>query len=195
MTATDEELCRAFLSGKEQAFDQLVLRHQSRIFSLCFRMLGDAEDADECAQDAFVKVHAALPKFEFRAKFSTWLYRIAMNVCKNRLSSAAFRKKKSEISLATGAGEKDLEIRDEGQAARAETKELGELIQQGLGELSEQDRSLITLCDLENLSYEEIAETLSLELGTVKSRIFRTRERFRIILEKLMGETPLDKRT
>lgn len=182
LESSDEDLCRAFVSGKAEAFDALVLRHQDLTFGLCLRMLGDREDADECAQDVFVKIHQALPRFEFRSKFTTWLYRIAMNVCKNRIDSAAFRRKKEERALPDGVDFPD----HRGPEKEREKKELGEILERGLAELSEADRSLVVLRDVEDVSYEEIAAALDLELGTVKSRLFRAREKLRLIVEALM---------
>lgn len=189
--ASDEDLCRAFVSGKAEAFDALVLRHQDLTYGLCLRMLGDREDADECAQDVFVKIHQALPRFEFRSKFTTWLYRIAMNVCKNRIDSAAFRRKKEERALP-----EDVDFPDHrGPEKERETRELGEILERGLAQLSKDDRSLVVLRDVEDVSYEEIAATLDLELGTVKSRLFRAREKLRLIVEGLMDPSSPKNRT
>ncbi|MBL8994084.1 MAG: sigma-70 family RNA polymerase sigma factor, partial [Spirochaetia bacterium] len=188
---SDEELCRAFVAGRAEAFDALVLRHQDLAYGLCLRMLGDREDADECAQDVFVKIHQALPRFEFRSKFTTWLYRIAMNVCKNRIDSAAFRRKKEERALPEGLDFVD----SRGPEKERENKELGEILERGLAELSESDRSLVVLRDVEDVSYEEIAAALHLELGTVKSRLFRAREKLRLIVEGIMDPVPEKKKT
>src|SRR3954469_24958431 len=91
MDLEDREWVAKFQSGKEEGFNRLVLRHKDRIFTLCFRMLQDRSEADDAAQETFVRVFHGLKEFRMEAKFSSWLYRIAVNVCKNKLASQAYR--------------------------------------------------------------------------------------------------------
>ena len=87
----DDELVRAFQAGNRFAFDKLVRKHQDRIFNLCYRFFGDYQDANDFAQEVFIKVYQSLNKFRYESSFSTWLYRIAVNTCKNRLRSIEYR--------------------------------------------------------------------------------------------------------
>jgi RNA polymerase sigma-70 factor (ECF subfamily) len=100
--APDSKLVAAFQSGSLHVFDELVVRHQNRVFNLCFRILGHYEDADDCTQETFIKVYRSLAKFRFRSAFSTWLYRIAVNTCKNRLASAGYRSRTVHWSVRNG---------------------------------------------------------------------------------------------
>jgi len=87
----DSVIIKAFLAETPGAFDKLVLKYQDMIFNVCYRILGDYEDADDCAQETFIKVYRSLKSFRFESGFSTWIYRIAVNTCKNKLSSMKYR--------------------------------------------------------------------------------------------------------
>lgn len=95
----DAALIRAFQGGDKAAFDELVLKHQHKLFNLCYRFLGDYQEANDSAQEAFIKVYRSLKKFRFESAFSTWLYRIAVNTSKNKLKSAEYRQKKKMVPL------------------------------------------------------------------------------------------------
>ena len=101
MTSSGDDalLVEAFQKGDKRAFDQLVIRHRERIFNLCCRFLGDYEEANDSAQDAFVKAYDSLNAFRLESAFSTWLYRIAVNTCKNKLGSSAYKAKRKTVSL------------------------------------------------------------------------------------------------
>jgi RNA polymerase sigma-70 factor (ECF subfamily) len=96
---TETAWIKDFLAGDRSAFDQLVLRHQDRVFNVCYRLLGDHEEASDCAQETLVKVYRALKDFRFGSSFSTWLYAIAVNTCKNRLHSAEYRRRKRMVAI------------------------------------------------------------------------------------------------
>ena len=112
----DTELIKAFQKGNRSAFDRLVLKHKEKIFNLCYWFLQDYEEANDMAQEAFIKAFKSLKKFRFQSAFSTWLYRIAVNTCKNRLKSSEYRHKKRTISLSNPGGNKErnrlMEIKD-----------------------------------------------------------------------------------
>ena len=95
----DSESIRAFQAGEKEAFDSLVRRYQNKIFNISFRFLGDYDEANDCAQETFVKVYRSLRKFRFQSSFSTWLYRIAVNTCKNRISSSHYRRDRKSTRL------------------------------------------------------------------------------------------------
>lgn len=190
--AADTLLIRSFLAGERVAFDRLVLRYKDRVFNLCFRLLGDYHDASDCAQETFIKVHRALPRFRFESAFSTWLYRIAVNTCKSSRSSLAFRMKKSTVSLdGMDAGA------HQGLEASAgnphptpdqvlERRERERHLQEAIGALPHAQRAVVVLRDVEGLSYEEIARIAGLKPGTVKSKLSRARNRLREKLEGLL---------
>jgi RNA polymerase sigma-70 factor (ECF subfamily) len=177
----DALLVEAFQKGDKRAFDQLVIRHKDRIFNLCCRFLGDYEEANDSAQEAFVKAYDSLNAFRLESAFSTWLYRIAVNTCKNKLGSSAYKAKRKTVSLDNPGDPSDgplpMEIPngDPSPLARMEEKEKMALLQRALDTLPGEFKMAVTLRDVEGLSYEDIAEITGLNLGTVKSRIARAR--------------------
>ena len=184
-----EALIAAFQSGEKDAFDRLVLKYQNRVFNLCYRFVGNYEDANDCAQAAFVKAYRALKKFRFDSSFSTWLYRIAVNTCKNRLKSSEYRYSRKMVQLVNSSSAKEdcsVEIGDESLSpvTMLERKESGIIIQEAIDSLPEDQKEVVILRDIEGLSYEEIARVSGQSPGTVKSRLARAREKLR---EKLTG--------
>lgn len=185
----DTALVKAFLAGEKGAFDNLVLKHQDRVFNLCYRFLGEYEEASDCAQEAFVKVYMSLKKFRFDASFTTWLYRITVNACKNRFLSKEYRYSKKIIRLnnpqdsENGAGSIDLEDESLSPRASLEREEKNMLIQKAIDSLPEEQKAVVILRDIEGVSYEEISNITGQNLGTVKSRLSRARESLR---EKLI---------
>jgi len=186
----DHELVEAFQAGDPKAFDGLVVRHQDMVFNLCYRMLGDYDDADDCAQETFVRVYRSLKGFKFKSAFSTWLYRVTVNTCKNRIASAGYRRERETVRINGWADpESDarpLEIRDCTYAPNGafERREREEEVQRAMDTLPDDQRLVVVLRDIEGLSYEEISVISGLKLGTVKSNIARARRRLR---EKLKG--------
>ncbi len=182
--AHDIELVIRFRKGDQSAFEDIVLGFQDRIYNLCRRMLGNAHDAEDAAQDVFLKAYQALPRFEPGASLYTWLYRIAINTCidykrKPFLESLFKRSDEGEeIMIDMPSGEPSPE-------RLAESKQMEQTLQKSLGKLSQKLRTAIILKEIEGLSYEEIADVLDISMGTVKSRIARAREE----LLKLMGKT------
>jgi RNA polymerase sigma-70 factor (ECF subfamily) len=192
VTASGEDalLIKAFQKGDRRAFDQLVIRHKDRIFNLCYRFLGDYEEANDSAQEAFVKAYDSLNAFRLDSAFSTWLYRIAVNTCKNKLGSSAYKAKRKTVSLDNPGNRPDeplpMEIPNGAPSplARMEEKEKMALLQRALDTLPAEFKVAVTLRDVEGLSYEDIAQVTGLNLGTVKSRIARARTDLR---NKLTG--------
>jgi RNA polymerase sigma-70 factor (ECF subfamily) len=186
----DALLVKAFQKGDKKAFDELVIKHKDRIFNLCYRFLGDYEEANDSAQEAFVKAYGSLNTFRLDSAFSTWLYRIAVNTCKNKLGSAAYRAKRKTVSLDNPGKNEDgplpVEIQNgtPSPLIRMEEKEKMALVQKALDTLPTEFKMVVTLRDVEGLSYEDIAEITGLHLGTVKSRIARARTELR---NKLRG--------
>ena len=183
-------LARDYLAGERRAFDELIRLHQRQVFNLCFRFLGDYDEADDCAQEVFIKVSRSLKGFRFDSAFGTWIYRIAVNTCKNRLNSLDYRLKarKIRIDVETDMDQKSqpVEIEDKSQSPAREviSKELDRLIQRAINALPARQKLVIVLRDIEGRSYEEIGEITGFKLGTVKSKLSRAREQLR---ESLKG--------
>ncbi len=178
----DAELVRIFQQGDRDVFETLVRRHQKRIFNLCFRMLGEYGEAADFAQETFFRAYKGLGRYRAEASFSTWLYRIAVNACRNRLASQAhrFRKKTVSMDRESRAGENPgpLQIQDPNPPPleRIEAKEKAAAIQQAILALSPDHREVVVLKDIEGFSYEEISSITGENLGTVKSRLSRARQ-------------------
>jgi RNA polymerase sigma-70 factor (ECF subfamily) len=186
----DAALVKAFQGGDNAAFDKLVLRHKDKLFNLIYWFLGDYQEANDYSQETFIKVFKSLKKFRFESSFSTWLYRIAINTCKNRLKSSAYQWKNRTVPLEKPAGSTGgnphLEIQDDSPSPVMELEERDrmKLIQAAINSLPEEQNRVVVLRDIQGLSYEEIAEITNQKLGTVKSRLARARLELR---NKLMG--------
>ncbi len=170
---------RRVLDGDANAFEDLVAAYEKNVYNLALRMTGNAQDAEDMAQEAFVKAYTSLPGFRGDSKFSVWLYRIVSNVCLDFLRRQN-RRPASSLSLEDEDGEESqMDIPDESQSPEQllERSLTQEAVQRGLQSLSEEQRQILLLREIQGLSYEEIAETLDLEAGTVKSRIFRARKK------------------
>ena len=179
---TVEELARAAAEGSEEAFAKLVELHEKRVYALALRLTGNQEDAADVAQEAFLSAWRGLPNFRGDAGFSTWLYRLTSNAAIDHLRKT--RRRKAESSLDDTA--MGLEVPDPAPTPQdqAETESLREAVRWGLGELTQEHRQALTLREYQELSYEEIAAQLGVDLGTVKSRISRARAALRKILLK-----------
>jgi RNA polymerase sigma-70 factor (ECF subfamily) len=181
----DAALVRAFQAGETAAFDRLVLRHQDRTVNLCYRLLGNYAEADDCAQEVFVKAYRSLNGFRSGSAFSTWLYRIAVNASLSWRRSLAFRFRQRSVSLSQPddpeSEERPREIGDETLSPRrqAERGEREKIIQQAIDSLPKSLRMVLVLREIEGLPYEEVAAATGYNLGTVKSKLFRARERMR----------------
>jgi len=186
----DWELIERFLKGDEAGFNQLVLNYQNRVYGLCYRIMGNLEEAEEIAQEVFITVYNSLSEFRGDSRFSTWLYRITVNHCKNRLKYLGrrgyFQSDSLDQGLETEEGEfsRQMESEDFSPLERLEQKEVERLVQGKIMELDEEQRAMILLRDLEGLSYQEISEILGLKEGTVKSRIHRARLELKDKLKK-----------
>jgi len=178
-----------FQNGDTSAFGDIVLKYQDKIYNLCRHMLRNADDAEDAAQDVFLKAYQALPKFQPEASLYTWLYRIAINTCLD------YKKKPIFESLFGDSGEGERLIHDRASDAPSpeklyQSKQIDQVLQEGLEKLSPKLRAIIILKEIEELSYEEIADTLEISMGTVKSRIARAREELRKIMQKFREQNP-----
>ena len=192
----DHALVQRAKEGDSAAFRTLVEANQGRLFAVAFGMLRDRDDAMDVVQDAFIKAHRKLVDFEGNAAFSTWLYRICVNLCIDRKRTQARRRsvdleevgpgELSEDTLYAGA---DITPKLSGQnpLRNASDKELGAEIQRALGALSEDHRAALVLREVEGLSYEEIADALEIPRGTVMSRLFHARRNMQKMLRPFLG--------
>ena len=179
----ENEIIRSVLRGNVNDFEKLVTAYEKNVYNIALRMVGDPEDAADMTQETFIKAYRALSGFRGDSKFSSWLYRIASNVCLDFLRS---RSRHPQVSLST-VDEDDratFELPDMRQNPEEQLmKKLGmEAVRRGLEQLPEQQRQILVLRELGGLSYAELAQTLGLEEGTVKSRIFRARKRLCALL-------------
>lgn len=174
----DQQLVQRVQKGDKSAFDLLVLKYQHRVLKLVSRFVSDAAEAQDVAQEAFLKAYRALPSFRGDSAFYTWLYRIAINTAKNALVSNRRRPVDFDLDL------QDPEQYDR-QAKLKEvdtpegvllTEEIRQVVERAMEQLPEDLRTAIVLREIEGLSYEEIAEAMDCPVGTVRSRIFRARE-------------------
>jgi RNA polymerase sigma-70 factor (ECF subfamily) len=177
---SDLSLVQRAQRGESGAFDALVRRYQHKVVKLVMRYVRNPTEAEDIAQDAFIKAYRALPRFRGDSAFYTWLYRIAINTAKNSLASRS----RNPVRLdADGGGDDDdrpgLEERMIDAAtpeALALTEEIRATVTAAIDQLPDDLRTAIMLRELEGLSYEEIAKTMDCPVGTVRSRIFRARE-------------------
>ena len=188
---TDEQLMLRVQEGNSASFDLLVERYRVRLFNYLFRLVGNRDDAEEIAQEAFVKAYIHAEKYKTIAKFSTWLYTIATNLVRNRMRSLSRKPKIFSLwskGRYDGEEEKPLDILDPQRSPedKMNDSELSEIINQAIEKIPEKYRTSFVLREINQLSYEEIAAVTGLKLGTVRSRINRARNFFRQILEPIL---------
>ena len=186
----EQQLVSAARQGDMAAFESLVHLYEKRVFALTLRMCGNREDAAEAAQEAFLAAWQGLAFFRGDSSFSTWLYRLASNACVDLLRRESRHRTAAGPSL--DDEELNLEVPDAMPSPQdeAERRELREEIERGLAALSPEHREVLVLRELHQLSYDEIAETLDLDVGTVKSRISRGRKQLRKFLLKSGNFSP-----
>lgn len=177
MNPNDENhLIRRFKAGDPSTFETIVQAHQDRIYNLCYYLLGNSQDAEDAAQDVFIKAYQNLNNFKPEASLSTWLYRIGVNTCLDH------KRKSRPEPLKDQSMAENLPSAEPSPERHYQSKEIGRAIRAALDQLSKPSRAVIVLKEIEGLSYEEIAEVLHTSVGTVKSRISRTREALRRFL-------------
>lgn len=183
----DSAVVRACLDGDSRAFTELVLRYQTRLLNFVYRSIGDRERAEDLVQEAFIRVHRHLHRFDQSKKFSTWIYTIASNLAKNELRN---RSRNPLVLFQTikknwDADHRPLQFED--TQSRPDDlyrkRHLRELVEATVAQLPEHHRAVFVLRELEGKSYEEIAEITGCNLGTVKSRLNRARNSFASIIQ------------
>jgi RNA polymerase sigma-70 factor, ECF subfamily len=184
--AFDQELVNRFKGGDQAAFDEMVSRYWDRIYGMVNQLLRNSQDAEEVTQDAFIRAHRGLANFRGDSAFSTWLYQIATNLARNRYWYWWRRKRDKSVSFDAPVSADNATTLADLIPAEMETpdditvtQEFIDRIALGMEKLSAKHREILTLRNIKNLSYEEIADILAISVGTVKSRIARARESLR----------------
>ena len=184
----DRELVEKWRGGELEAFASLVRRHQRRVFGLLLRMLGNREEAEDAAQDTFLNLHRHGHRFRFESRFSTFVYRVAVNAALNRRRSLGRRRSQAEaLTEVHSVGQLGATEQADPEASLIGERLRARLTQELLG-LPEALRAPVILFDIEGLSYGEISEVLEVAEGTVKSRIHRARQALRARLRDLVAE-------
>ncbi|MEO6774436.1 MAG: sigma-70 family RNA polymerase sigma factor [Kofleriaceae bacterium] len=194
MSDLERSLLRRLRDRDERAFRELIEAHRDRVFNLTFRMLGNRAEAEDVAQEVFIQVFKSIDTFREDSKLSTWLYRIAVNTCKNRIKYLARRHDRDRDELdeasngqhgamgAIGAPQPKAPDR------ALEAVQMEKVLQDAIAELDEDQRIVVVLRDVEDLSIEEICKITELADGTVKSRLHRARAVLRKRLQRHVGE-------
>lgn len=191
----ETEFVARLVARDEAAFNELVITYERRVFALVFRMLGRREEAEDLAQEVFVQVFKAIDQFRGDSKLSTWIYRIAVNLCKNRTKYLSRRHASDQddvdamadrapLSAAKGVSVGDIARPDE----LVEGMQLEIIVKRAIQSIDAEFREVLILRDVEDMSYEEIAAVTGLADGTVKSRIHRARAQLKTLVEKAMGD-------
>lgn len=183
---TENDLIKKCKKGNREAFNNLFEAYQSKVVNIAYGMLSNREDAYDAAQEVFVRVYRNISSFKEEASFNTWLYRIITNVCSDILRK---RQKNSKvISISNMSDEEnDIDIPDDSPTPEEniELTERQRAVKDAISQLREEYRVVITMCDIEGMSYDDIADMLGVPKGTVKSRINRARSSLKkILIEK-----------
>ena len=191
----DPKFLERLRARDERAFNEFVRAYERRVYALVFRMLGRRDEAEDVAQEVFVQVFKAIEQFRGESKLSTWVYRITVNLCKNRSKYNARRHageqddieavaERATLQEAKGVTAGDVARPDDLYAGR----EVERVVQQAIAQLEPDFREVLVLRDVEDLSYEEIGQITGLADGTVKSRIHRARAQLKALVEAALGE-------
>lgn len=175
----DFSLIKRFIDGDEDVFNELVRRHKEKVRNIIYLTLSDRDVVDDIAQDVFITVYRSIKNFRFESQFTTWLYRVTVNKCKDHL-----RRKNIRRIVLPFRDTKE----DPGYEFSPENSDTKEIVRNAISKLPDKMRIPLLLKDIEGFSYQEIAETMQCEIGTVKSRIFRAREGLKKILQPLEKE-------
>ena len=175
----DFSLVKRFIDGDESTFRLLVQRHQEKVRNIVYLTLGLSEAVDDISQEVFITVYRNLKHFRFESQFTTWLYRITVNKCKDYL------RKKNVRRIFVPLKEAD---NKPGSYSSTEDKDISNIVMNAISKLPYKLKMPLLLKDIEGFSYQEIAETMNCEIGTVKSRIFRARTGLKKILEPMASE-------
>ncbi|MGB9750298.1 MAG: RNA polymerase sigma factor [Caldisericia bacterium] len=185
----EKNIIEKIIKGDIDSYSLLINEYQNDIYSLCLSIVKNVDDAMDMTQEAFLIAFENIKSFKYKAKFSTWLYRIAYNLCVN------YVKRKGDLFILENDETFNVEIEDKtsGIWEEIEKEERIRLINEGLKRIKDSDRLIIELKDIKGLSYEDISTILSLPMGTVKSRLFRARENLKKVVENMMKKGDFNK--
>jgi len=175
----DFSLIKRFIDGDGSVFQLLVKRHKEKVRNIIYLTISNSNSVDDIAQEVFITVYKNLKHFRFESQFTTWLYRITVNKCKDHLRKINVRKIFVPIKEVAG---------ESGSGIKVENKDVSNIVMNAISELPAKLRVPLLLKDIDGFSYQETSETLQCEMGTVKSRIFRAREGLRNILKPMESE-------
>ena len=188
MNVNDEILIEQINNGDLGAFDQLVARYETRVYTIAYRYSGNYNDANDLAQEAFIRVYRSIHSFRGESSFLTWLYRVVTNVCKDELRRRAKEKTVSFDEIVENGSSPVVEGKSQPLEEAVLRNEWREEVQQILNSLTPEHRTIVIMRDIQGYSYEEIAYFLSCSLGTVKSRLSRARN---VLKERLLARKDL----
>ena len=186
---TDEELIFSFQQGNSEAYSEIVNRYKDKLINFVYRYAGNYDDSEDIVQETLIKVYTSKHLYREIAKFSTWIYTIAINLAKTKLLKKQ-KMKTFSLSDTYDDEDKDFDVPDDAFTpdVDANAKFLNKHIQDALNKINENYRELVIMRDVEDLSYEEIVEITGLPMGTVKSRINRGREKLQELLKDIYNE-------
>jgi RNA polymerase sigma-70 factor (ECF subfamily) len=191
----ETRLVERLVGRDERAFNTLVRAYEARVFGLVLRMIGDRAEAEDLSQEVFVQVFKAIGSFRGESKLSTWIYRIAINLCKNRSKYLRVRHTRDQAPLEAAeerGGSQETRRAPVGQIAQPDDmlagRQVEHIVRQAILELEPTFRECLVLRDVEDLRYDEIGAITGLPEGTVKSRIHRARAQLKEIVERELGE-------
>lgn len=178
---SEKELVRLLKEGDRDAFNILIAQYQSKVINIAYGMLSDTDDAMDASQEVFINVFKSINSFKENSSLATWIYRICANVCKDFLRKRQRATKTVSIYATDDEDNEILQIADDACTPEEHFRqsELQSLIRKAMNELGEEYKTVLVLCDIEGLSYDEIAVILKCPVGTVKSRINRARQSLR----------------
>ncbi len=181
---TEKEIIRLCKEGDRDAFNELFEKYENRVINIAYGMLSDRDDACDAAQEVFIKVYRNISLFRENSLLSTWIYRITSNVCNDILRKRQRSANTISINAALDDDGRTKELPDSAPLPEefAEHNEAQRAVRKAISELSDEYREIITLCDIEDMSYDDIANVLNCPVGTVKSRLNRARKSLRKIL-------------
>ena len=191
MSEDEKNFIRLLKKRDERAFELFIRKYQNMVFSLALRFLGNYNEAEDITQEIFITVFKRIETFRGEASISTWLYRMAVNHCKNRIKYLSRRKTYQQgdnIEIRQSKAEGYMATRPDKPDEILEAKETEGMISKALQGLDEDHRTILLLRELESMSYQQIAEILALEEGTVKSKLHRARQAFYVRYKKIKDE-------
>jgi RNA polymerase sigma-70 factor (ECF subfamily) len=180
----EKKLIQKSKSGDLNSFETLIKTYQKMAYNVAYRIMGNEEDAKDMTQEALIKVYRNIGNFRMDSSFSTWLYRIVMNTCKDELRKRKVKVISIDQPIETGDGQMQMEIEDEGRKPDEilVSKETQNEVHEALQEVSEKNRIVVVLRDIKGFSYSEISDIIDVPVGTIKSRISRGRQELKNVL-------------